>query len=97
MVLCAREKDVLELELVQWTEALEKRGMKVSIARPGYMCPNGTPLGSVNIQSAQLPQITAFKYLGRTLQSDCDTSSFINKQEDTVWMEQLEEDVSNPK
>ena len=30
VVLCAREKDVLELELEQWREALEKRTMKVS-------------------------------------------------------------------
>ena len=29
VVLCAREKDVLELELEQWREALEKIGMKV--------------------------------------------------------------------
>ena len=28
VVLCTREKDVLELELEQWREALEKRGMK---------------------------------------------------------------------
>ena len=32
VVLCARDKDVLELELEQWREALEKRGMKVSRA-----------------------------------------------------------------
>ena len=31
VVLCAREKDVLEVELEQWREALEKRRMKVSI------------------------------------------------------------------
>ena len=47
VVVCAREKDVLELELEQWREALEKRGMKVSRAKTGYMCLNGTPLGSV--------------------------------------------------
>ena len=33
VVLCTREKDVLELELEQWREALEKRGMKVSRAK----------------------------------------------------------------
>ena len=36
VVLCAREKDVLELELEQWREALEKRGMKVSRAKTEY-------------------------------------------------------------
>ena len=58
VVLCAREKDVLELELEQRREALEKRGMKVSGAKTEYMCLNGTPLGSVNMQYslyAQLP------------------------------------------
>ena len=40
VVLCAREKDVLELELEQWREALEKRGMKVSRAKTEYMCLN---------------------------------------------------------
>ena len=29
VVLCAREKCVLELELEQWREALKKRGIKV--------------------------------------------------------------------
>ena len=29
VVLCAREKDVMELELEQWREALEKIGIKV--------------------------------------------------------------------
>ena len=32
VVPCAREKDVPELKLEQWREALEKRGMKVSRA-----------------------------------------------------------------
>ena len=44
VVLCAREKDVLEMELEQCREALEKRGMKVSRAKTEYICLNGTPL-----------------------------------------------------
>ena len=40
VVLCARDKDVLELELKQWREASEKRGMKVSGAKTEYMCLN---------------------------------------------------------
>ena len=70
VVLCATEKDELELE---------KRGMKVSWAKTEYMCINGTPLGSVNMQSAQLPHVTEFKYLGSTLQSDGGTSTEITK------------------
>ena len=85
VVLCARAKDVLELELEQWREALEKRGMKVSRAKTEYMCLNGTPLGSVHMQSALLPQITEFKYLGSTLQSDGGMSTEINKRTPCGW------------
>ena len=81
VVLCAREKDVLELELEQWREALEKRGMKVLRAKTEYMCLNG----SVKIQSAQLPQVSEFKYLGSTLQSDGDMSTEINKRSQCGW------------
>ena len=47
------------------------------------------------MQFAQLPQVTEFKYLGSTLQSDRDMSTE-GKQEDAVLMEQLEEDVRRP-
>ena len=85
VVLCTKEKYVQDLELEQWREALEKRGMKVSRAKTECMCLNGTPLGSVKMQSDQLPQVTEFKYLGSTLQSDGDMNTEVNK--DTVWME----------
>ena len=54
VVLCTREKDVLELELEQWREALEKRGMKVSRAKTKYMCLNITQTRNARMQSAQL-------------------------------------------
>ena len=41
--------------------------------------------------------VTEYKYLGSTLQSDGGMSrAYRDKQEDTVWMEQLEEDVRRP-
>ena len=76
---------MLELELEQWRETLEKRGMKVSRAKTEYMCLNGTPLGIVHMQSAQLPQVSEFKYLGSTLQSDGDMSTEINKRTQCGW------------
>ena len=85
VMLCIREKDELELELEQWREALEKRGMKVSRAKTEYICLNGTPLGSVNMQSAPLPQVTEFKYLGSTRQSDGGTSTDITKRTQCGW------------
>ena len=72
VVLCARKKDVLEveLEMERWREALEKRGMKVT---------------SVMMQSAQLPQVTEFKYMGITLQSDGDTGTEVHKRTQCGW------------
>ena len=55
VVLCAREKDVLELELELWRGGLEKRGMKVSREKTQHMCLNGTPLGSVKMQMGMRP------------------------------------------
>ena len=49
------------------------------------MCLNGTPLGSVKMQSAQLPQVSEFKYLGSTLQSDGYMSTEINKRAQCGW------------
>ena len=74
VVLCAREKYVLELELEQWREALEKRGVKVSRAKPENMCLNGTPLGSVKMQSAKLAHvIELYVYI---YSSDMDTKVY---------------------
>ena len=59
--------------------------MKVSRKKTEYICLNGTPLGSVKMQSAQLPQVTEFKYLGSTLQSDGDMNAEVNKRTHCGW------------
>ena len=43
------------------------------------------PLGSVNMQSARLPQFTELKYLGSTLQSDGSTNTEITKRTQCGW------------
>ena len=85
VVLCAREKYVVDMELEQWREAWEKRGMGVSRAKTEYKCLNGTPLGSVKVQSDQLPQVTEITYLGCTLQSDGDMNAEVNKRTQCGW------------
>ena len=57
----------------------------MSRAKTEYMCLNGTPLASVAMQSAQLPQVTEFKYLRSTLQSDGGMSAEINKRTQCGW------------
>ena len=56
-----------------------------------HVCLNGTPLGNVKIQYAQLPYVTNFKYLGTPWRYE-----YRSEREDTVWMENLEEDVRGP-
>ena len=59
--------------------------MKVSRAKTEYMFLNGTPLASVDMQSAQLTQVTKFKYLVSTLQSDGGMSAEITKRTQCGW------------
>ena len=47
----------------------------MSRAKTEYMWLNGTSLGSVKMQSAQLPHVNEFKYMGSTLQSDGDMNT----------------------
>ena len=69
-------------------------------AKTEYMCLNGTPLGSVHMQSAQLPQLGyRFQISGKhPAEPDIygDMSTGVNNIEDTVWMKQLENDVWRP-
>ena len=98
VVLCTKEKYVLELELEQWREGRlrEERNESVKSKDRVHVSEwNVISLGSVlGMQSAQLPQVTEFKYLGSTLRSDDDMSTEVNK--DTMWTEQLEKDVRRP-
>ena len=57
----------------------------MSRAKTEYMCLNGTPLGSVHMQSDQQPQVTEFKYPGSTLKSDGGMSTEINKRTQCGW------------
>ena len=52
----------------------EKRNESVK-SKDEFLSLNGTALGSVNMQSAQLTRVTEFKYLGSTLHSDGDMNT----------------------
>ena len=65
--------------------SLGKERNEGSRAKTEYMCIHGTPLGSVNMQYVQLPQVTEFKNLGSTLQSDGGMSTEITKRTQCGW------------
>ena len=50
-----------------------------------YMCLNGTSIGTDNVQSVRLPQVTEFKYMGSTMQSDGDMSTEVKKRTQCGW------------
>ena len=95
VVLCAREKYVLELELKQWRDASEKNGMKVSRANTKYITfvPEWNAIG---MQSDQLPHVTEFKYMVSTLQSDGDMNTEETRGRSMDIPSILEEDVRHP-
>ena len=68
---------------------------QIVVRMTGYMCLNGTPLGSVKMQSAPAATGHRIQLPGRRpaepWRHECR-----NEQEDIVWMEQLEEDVRSP-
>ena len=57
----------------------------MSRAKTEYMWLNGTSLGSVKMQSAQLHQVNEFKYMGSTLQSDGDMNTEETKRTRYGW------------
>ena len=58
---CAGEKSVLQLKL-EVVGSLGEERIEWFKSKEIYMCLNGTSLGSVNLQSVQLPQVTEFNY-----------------------------------
>ena len=62
VALCAREKEVLEVNLEQWRVALVERGMKISRSKTEYIRLSGSSLGSVYMQDSQLQVTDNFKY-----------------------------------
>ena len=59
--------------------------MEVSRAKTKYVCVTGTTAESVKMQSSQLSQVTEFKYLGSTLQSDGVMNAEVNKRTQCGW------------
>ena len=85
VVLCSPRKAELEVELEQWREALERRGMKVSKAKTEYMCLDGVSSGSVKMHDQHLPEARDFKYLGSTIQQDGGVQTEVNRRIQCGW------------
>lgn len=57
----------------------------MSRSKTEYMCLHGTSQGGVRMEAKQLPEVSEFKYLGSTLQSDGGINVEINKRTQSGW------------
>ena len=70
VVLCEPTQEKLQEKLEEWRRALEERGMKISRVKTEYMSLQEVQELSINLQEAEIPQTSKFKYLGSYVQSN---------------------------
>ena len=76
----------VEERLEQWRYAMEVRGMKVSRQKTEYMCMGEEEPGrTVKMQGVELTQVTEFKYLGSTVQSNGGSNVEVKKRIQSGW------------
>ena len=86
IVLTAKCKKDLEVELEKWRYALESRGMKISRTKTEYLCINGGNVDStIRLQGSNVLQAQEFKYLGSTIQSSGECGREIKKLIQAGW------------
>ena len=93
VVMCARKKDVLEVELEQWGKDWNE-GVQSKHSVHTMSCLNGNPAGSVNMQLSSCHRSSN----SNILEAPCRAleTCIISGHEDTVWMKQLEGDFEVP-
>ncbi|XP_047471500.1 uncharacterized protein LOC125026939 [Penaeus chinensis] len=59
--------------------------MNVSRAKTEYMCLNGVSIGSIRMQDQQLPEVSEFRYLSSTAESDGAVEAEIGRRIQSGW------------
>ena len=69
IVICEETREEVEQKLECWRYALQRRGMKVSRLKIGYLCINGgNDKETVKMEDTKVQRVKKFKYLGSTVQ-----------------------------
>ncbi|KAK3506810.1 hypothetical protein QTP70_029082, partial [Hemibagrus guttatus] len=86
IVICSESREQVEENLERWRFALERRGMKVSHSKTGYMCVNEREgSGTVRLQGEEVKKVQEFKYLGSTVQSNGECGKEVKKRVQASW------------
>ncbi|XP_063614581.1 uncharacterized protein LOC134787702 [Penaeus indicus] len=87
VVTCTNNRETCEEKLVQWTRALERRGMKVSRTKKENLnAGNGTQrVGSISLGGERVQRVAEFKYLGSTIQEDGGSEAEVSKRIQAGW------------
>ena len=76
----------MERRLECWKYALERRGMKVSRSKTEYFCINGgNDDETVKMDTAKVPRVKEFKYLGSTVQESGSCEREVKKRVQAGW------------
>ncbi|MCJ8736954.1 hypothetical protein PDJAM_G00018110 [Pangasius djambal] len=86
IVICSESREQVEENLERCRFALERRGMKVSRSKSEYMCVNEREgSGTVRLQGEEVKKVQEFKYLGSTVQSNCECGKEVKKRVQAGW------------
>ncbi|KAK3511279.1 hypothetical protein QTP70_034774, partial [Hemibagrus guttatus] len=86
IMICSESREQVEENLERWRFALERRGMKVSRSKTGYMCVNEREgSGTVRLQGEEVKKVQEFKYLGSTVQSNGECGKEVKKRVQAGW------------
>ncbi|EYC05890.1 hypothetical protein Y032_0079g1243 [Ancylostoma ceylanicum] len=70
VMIAATTRDELQRKVQFWKDRLEQYGMRLNIKKTEYVeCGEQTP-GTILVDDAELPKISAFKYLGSRISAD---------------------------
>ncbi|XP_047502977.1 uncharacterized protein LOC125048357 [Penaeus chinensis] len=81
VVICTNDRETCEEKPEQWTQALERRGMKVSRTKTECLnAGNGTQrVGSISLGGERVQRVAEFKYLGSIVQEDGGSEAEVSK------------------
>ena len=86
IVICEDTREEVERRLESWRYALEKREMKVSRSKTGYLCTNkGNDDETMKLEDTKVPTVKEFKYLGSTVQESGSCKREVKKRVQAGW------------
>ncbi|EYB84164.1 hypothetical protein Y032_0322g2450 [Ancylostoma ceylanicum] len=78
-------RDELQRKVQVWKAWLEQYGMRLNIKKTEYAECGGQTPGTVFVDDAELPKVSAFKYLGSHISADASTTVEAEYRANAAW------------